>query len=95
MNELIGVIRIRGWAATPWYIQDTLSMLRLKNAFNAMIYPKDSSIQGMLNLVSSYVTWGELNDEGLRLLVSKLEISRGKKVNEEYVKDKLNVDFQS
>ncbi|AHC50982.1 50S ribosomal protein L30 [Sulfolobus acidocaldarius SUSAZ] len=95
MNELIGVIRIRGWAATPWYIQDTLSMLRLKNAFNAMIYPKDSSIQGMLNLVSSYVTWGELNDEGLRLLVSKLEISKGKKVNEEYVKDKLNVDFQS
>ncbi|QGR18939.1 50S ribosomal protein L30 [Stygiolobus azoricus] len=85
MTELVGIIRIRGWAATPWYIQDTLEMLRLKQRFSAMIYPKSSALEGMLKLTAPYVTWGELNDEGLNLLLTRLKTIDGKKVNEEFV----------
>ncbi|MEJ2780058.1 uL30 family ribosomal protein, partial [Stygiolobus sp. CP850M] len=83
MTELIGIIRIRGWAATPWYIQDTLEMLRLKRRFSAMIYPKSSTLEGMLKLTAPYITWGELNDEGLNLLLTRLKTIDGNKVNEE------------
>lgn len=63
MVELLGIIRIRGWAKAPWYINETLEMLRLRYNFNTMMYPKTSQILGMLNKVSPYVTWGEIDPE--------------------------------
>ncbi|BCU70658.1 50S ribosomal protein L30 [Stygiolobus caldivivus] len=92
MTELVAVVRIRGWAVTPWFIQDTLEMLRLKRRFSAMIYPKNKALEGMLKLVSPYITWGELNDEGLKLLLSKLKTVNGEKVNDEYITKVLKIN---
>ena len=91
--NLLGIIRIRGYAGTPWYIQDTLELLRLRKRFNAMIYEDTEPIKGMLRLVEPYVTWGELNDEGLRLLLSRLYVKPGNsRINNEFLKSKLKIE---
>ncbi len=40
---MLAIVRIRGYAGAPWYINDTLKMLRLSKKFNAMVYPKTDS----------------------------------------------------
>ncbi|MDT7875681.1 MAG: 50S ribosomal protein L30 [Sulfolobaceae archaeon] len=93
MMVLLGIIRIRGYAASPWYIQDTLEMLRLGKRFNAMIYLKTPSLEGMLRLASPYITWGELNEEGLKLLLTRLRTINNERITDEYLKKTLNVDI--
>lgn len=93
MSKLLGVIRIRGYAGAPWFIQDTLELLRLKRNFNAMIYEDTPSIRGMLKITEPYITWGELNEEGIKLLLSKLYIKPGnQKINDDFLKNKLKIE---
>jgi len=93
MPKLLGIIRIRGYAATPWFIQDTLRLLRLEKNFNAMIYEDSKTLRGMLKIVEPYVTWGELNEEGVKLLLSRLYIKPGKdRINNEFLKSKLKIE---
>ncbi|AWR97301.1 50S ribosomal protein L30 [Acidianus sulfidivorans JP7] len=86
MPRSLLIIRIRGYASTPWNIQQTLEMLRLPRRFNAMIYPDTKDIKGMLIKVQPYVTWGELNEEGAELILSKLKTLHHENINDEYVK---------
>jgi len=96
MPKLLGIIRIRGYAATPWFIQDTLRLLRLEKNFNAMIYEDSKTLRGMLKVVEPYVTWGELNEEGVKLLLSRLYIKPGKdRINNEFLKSKLKIEEYS
>ncbi|MCI4456075.1 MAG: 50S ribosomal protein L30 [Sulfolobus sp.] len=74
---MLAIVRIRGYAGAPWYINDTLKMLRLSKKFNAMVYPKTDSIEGMLRKAEPYITWGELNLEGAIALVKRLRIKGG------------------
>ncbi|WP_338601068.1 50S ribosomal protein L30 [Sulfolobus tengchongensis] len=93
MVELLAVVRIRGWAKAPWFINETLEMLRLKYNFNAMIYPKVPPILGMLHKTSPYVTWGEINSDVLKMLITtRLETIKGDKVSDSYVKEVLKID---
>lgn len=96
--KLYAIIRIRGYAGTPWYIQDHLEKLRLKRRFNAMIYPEDNGILGRVRTVQSYVTWGELNYEGLKLLLTRLYTINGIRVERDLdlLKSKLKLEnFES
>ena len=93
MPKLLGIIRIRGYAATPWFIQDTLKLLRLEKNFNAMIYEDSKTLRGMLKIIEPYVTWGELNEEGIKLLLSRLYTKPGKdRINNEFLKTKLKIE---
>lgn len=92
MPNSVLIIRIRGYAATPWQIQDTLEMLRLPRRFNAMVYPYNESIKGMLMKVQSYITWGELNEEGAELLISKLRTVGNKKLDEDFIKKSFGLE---
>lgn len=87
------IVRIRGWAGSPWYVEETLEMLRLRRTFNAMIYPKKPEIEGMLLKVQPYVTWGELKEETLSELITnkRLLTIEGKPLNDEYIKDRLKI----
>ncbi|AEB96048.1 50S ribosomal protein L30 [Metallosphaera cuprina] len=82
-------IRIRGSAATPWQAQETLTMLNLSKQYNAVVYPRNDSIIGMLRKVQSYITWGELNSEGAKALISRIETSHGK-LNDKIIKEKFH-----
>lgn len=92
MSNSILVIRIRGYASTPWNIQETLEMLRLPRRFNAMVYPYTESIRGMLIKVQPYVTWGELNEEGAEILISKLRTVNHNKVDNEFIKKYFSLE---
>lgn len=87
------VVRIRGWAGSPWYIEETLDMLRLRRTFNAMIYPKKPEIEGMLRKVEPYITWGEINADTLKQLIlnKRLLTINGNPLTDEYVKEKLKI----
>ncbi len=66
---LYAIIRIRGTADVPPDVDRTLRMLRLTRRFTAVIYPKDSTIEGMLRVVKDWVTWGEIDAQTLRELI--------------------------
>lgn len=81
MSNLMLIIRLRGSAGSPWFIEETLRNLRLSRVFNAMLYPDTNPLKGMLIKVQPYVTWGEPSDEVLSMLLSKLK-PKGKTIEE-------------
>jgi len=94
MSNSIIAIRIRGSASAPWNLEETLEMLRLKRPFNAMIYPYNESIRGMLMKVQSYITWGNASDKAIDLLLTKIHTTNGDVINEKFVKDKLSMTLE-
>ncbi len=72
---MYAVIRIRGGANTRSDIEETLKLLRLHRK-NHCILAKDSpAMKGMIRKVKDYVSYGEISDENLKMLISK----RGRK----------------
>ncbi len=71
MSEKIAVIRIRGTVRLNTPIIDTLTMLKLHRKHICVIYPKTSSVLGMVHKVENYVTWGEVSEETYKELVAK------------------------
>ncbi len=67
----LAVIRIRGPVHVKGEIEDTMTMLNLRKKLNCAIVDDNPSIKGMLNKIRSYVTWGEVNDEVLKLVEAK------------------------
>jgi large subunit ribosomal protein L30 len=94
MSNSVIAIRIRGSAAAPWNIEETLDMLRLKRPFNAMIYPHNDSIRGMLMKVQSYITWGNASDKAIDLLLGKIYTTKGDLINEKFIKDNLSMSWE-
>jgi len=70
------VIRIRGRMSITKEIEDTLKMLRLHKKMHCVLLKNDDKvIRGMIQKVKDYITWGEISDENLKLLIQK----RGRK----------------
>ncbi|MBW2977785.1 uL30 family ribosomal protein [Candidatus Woesearchaeota archaeon] len=79
----IAIIRIRGDVNLRKPIRDTLKMLRLYKKNYCTVYDSTPNILGMINKVKDYVTWGEINDESLKLLKEK----RGEKTKNKQGKE--------
>lgn len=67
----LAVIRIRGPVHVKGEIEDTMKMLNLKTKFHCVVVEDTPSVKGMINKARSYITWGEVNDEALKLLEAK------------------------
>jgi len=67
----LAVIRIRGPVHVKGEIEDTMTHLNLRKKFNCTIIDDNPSNKGMLNKIRSYVTWGEVSDEVLKLVEAK------------------------
>jgi len=91
MPSPILVIRIRGSAGAPWNIEETLSMLRLRRPFNGMIYPNTPAVVGMLRKVQSYITWGEIDQLTLELVMERLRTRNGEKLSDDVTKKVLGM----
>ncbi|MBW2966127.1 uL30 family ribosomal protein [Candidatus Woesearchaeota archaeon] len=82
-EKKIAVIRIRGMIRIRKEVADTLNMLNLLRKNSCVIFNSSPSILGMLNKVKDYITWGEINDETLKLLREKrLEKTKDKEGKE-------------
>ncbi len=89
---LYAIIRIRGTADVPPDVKATLRMLRLTRKFTAVIYPKDSTIDGMLKVVKDWVTWGEIDRETLKeLILRRGRLIGNKPITEESLREAIGM----
>ena len=68
---MYAVVRIRSIIDASREIRDTLKMLNLHKVNSCTIIIPNDSYKGMLQKVKDYVTWGEIDEETLRLLIEK------------------------
>lgn len=83
------IVRVRGTQQVGIMVKKTLSSLRLTRINHMVIVPEDKTIDGMLNRIKDYVTWGEVSPEMIaKVLLRRGEI-RGRKleVNDEFIKN--------
>ncbi|MFO8016400.1 MAG: uL30 family ribosomal protein [Candidatus Woesearchaeota archaeon] len=72
---MIAVVLIRSLINIDKEIKDTLDMLRLRKKNTCVVIESTPSNIGRVKKVKDYVTWGEIDDQTLKLLIDK----RGKK----------------
>jgi large subunit ribosomal protein L30 len=72
---MYAAILIRGLIGMKMDIKDTLAMLRLNRKMHTVLIKDNDCMKGMLQKTKDYITWGEIDDETLRLLIKK----RGRK----------------
>jgi large subunit ribosomal protein L30 len=66
------VIQIRSTINAKREVTDTLKMLNLHRVNNCTIVPKTNSYQGMLQKTKDYITWGEINEDTLKQLLTNI-----------------------
>jgi len=76
---MYAVIRLRGLVKVRKDIKDTLKMLRLNRKMHCVLLKEDDVVKGMLQKVKDRITWGEVDDDILKILVEK----RGRKPGDE------------
>ncbi len=92
-NKLLAVVRIRGTVNVRREIKDTLKMLRLHHLNHATLIESTPSYLGMLQKAKDYITWGEIDEETLSLLLSKRgRLSGNKRLTDQYLKEKSKFD---
>jgi large subunit ribosomal protein L30 len=74
MNKL-AIIRIKGPLRVPSGVEDTMKMLNLNKKFACTIIEDNPSVKGMIKKVEHLITWGDINDETIKLLEKR---KRGK-----------------
>ncbi len=70
-EKIILAIRIRGNVRVRPQIKDTLEKLRLGRLHQARVIKATPSIEGMIDKVKDYITWGEPSEETVERLLSK------------------------
>lgn len=68
------VIQIRSSINAKKEVGDTLKMLHLHHVNNCTIIPQTKSYRGMLQKIKDYITWGEINNETLKELITAKRI---------------------
>ncbi len=68
---MYAVIRIRGTVNVGPKIKRALEHLNLRRINNLSLWAVDKKTEGMLNIVKDYATYGKINDETLKELISK------------------------
>lgn len=90
----IGVVRVRGSVNVNRKVEDALRMLRLSRVnYCALIDDRDTYI-GTLNKVKDYVTWGDVGEEEVALILkNRGELAGGKRLTDGHIKE--NTEFGS
>lgn len=87
-QEIYAIVRLRGEPDTHHSIRKTLSLLRLHKVNHAVVYPRTSTIDGMLFKAKDKVTWGTVDKPTLvHLLKKRGELIGKKKLTDEYVNE--------
>jgi len=88
------VVRVRGQADVNKDIRYTMGLLGLTRVNHCVVLPENPSIDGMLQLVKDYCTWGEIDEETLSAMIkTRGKIIGDKDIDDEYLKD--NTGFGS
>ena len=71
---MYALVRIKSTINANKAVRDTLKMLNLPRVNSCTIIHYTDSYKGMLQKVKDYITWGELDDSALKLLMKKTQI---------------------
>ena len=87
-RKCLVAVRIRGISDISQEITDTLSMLRLTRNCHATLVDNRPAYKGMLRKSKDYLTWGEVSEDNIALLLKKRgRIVGDKKLTDEYAKE--------
>ena len=93
---MIAIVRIKGRVGSNKEIEKTLSLLKLKKKNHCVVLNLNDGLTGMIKKIKRYVTWGEIDKEILKELLRKRgRLAGNKRLTEDYLKEKLNLDFDS
>jgi len=67
----LAAVRIRGKVNVDTVVVDTMNMLKLYNKNYCVILKNTPSIEGMLKKAKDYITWGEVDDDTIKMLEEK------------------------
>ncbi|MEM2896211.1 MAG: 50S ribosomal protein L30 [Candidatus Bathyarchaeia archaeon] len=91
-SKCIVVVRVRGASGIPEDIEYALNSLRLSKKYSATIFDKKPEIEGMLKKAKDMITWGKANERTIELLLAERgKLTNGKKLTDEFVKEKLGL----
>ena len=82
-RKCLVAVRIRGLSDISQEVKDTLSMLRLTRNCHATLLDDRPAYNGMLRKSKSCLTWGEVSQENIALLLKK----RGRLVGDKNLTD--------
>ncbi|MEM5804376.1 MAG: 50S ribosomal protein L30 [Candidatus Aenigmatarchaeota archaeon] len=68
---MYAVIRLKGEAHRTEGVESTLRMLRLNRRMHCVLLRDDDSAKGMLRKVKDNITWGEISDEVLKMMIAR------------------------
>ena len=71
MTKTLMVIRIRGGLDLPFFVEDTMKMLRVDKNNYATILIESGSYIGMLRKAKNHITWGKPSLETIKLVLEK------------------------
>jgi large subunit ribosomal protein L30 len=87
-RKCLAAVRIRGLSDISHEIKDTMSMLRLTRNCHATLVDDRPAYNGMLRKSKDYLTWGEVSQENIALLLKKRgRLVGDKKLTDEYAKE--------
>ena len=83
------VIRVRGQPDVNKDIRYTMGLLGLNRVNHCVVLPENPSIDGMLQMVKDYCTWGEIEAETLSAMIkTRGKITGDREITDEYLKEK-------
>ncbi|MEM2698704.1 MAG: 50S ribosomal protein L30 [Ignisphaera sp.] len=90
---LVAIIRVRGQVGVPYDVEHSLKLLRLSKKYHCVVYPITKSLQGILNRIKDWVTWGEIDLDTLTTLLRKRgRIKGGEPLTDEFIKRSFNIE---
>ncbi|QQG39244.1 MAG: 50S ribosomal protein L30 [Candidatus Woesearchaeota archaeon] len=92
----LAIIRIRGQIGLSKPVRDTFKMLRLYKKNNCVIVEASPTYFGMIQRLKDFITWGEIDQETVKLLIKeRARLPGNKKLTEDYLKEKLRTDLDT
>ena len=93
-SKRIIIIRIKGDHNIKSERIKTMELLRIYNKFGCSIVKNSPEYTGMINSIKEYITWGEIDKETFKLLLSNRgRLPANKKLTEEYLKEKTKMSM--
>lgn len=90
----IAIVQVRGVVGLSERLKLTFRMLKLPKNHSCVLVDGNSSTQGMLTLLKDYTTWGEVDQETIKLLLEKrARLAGNKPLTEAYLKEKMKMGF--
>ena len=93
-QKRIAIIRIKGKAGLKKTVKDTFLLLRLYKKNSCVVVPNTQSYVGMLTKIKDCSTWGEIDEQTLKLLLEKRgRLPGNKQLTNEYLQQKLKMNI--